>query len=136
VTLRRSAVTRWVRAANRLLLAGAASVALLAVAGGCSHTSAVGPSRTLHLALTEYRVVPQSVVAEPGDLTLIVDNDGRLTHNLTITIGGTVVGETPPIMPGASSELLLNLSRGTYLMASTMFSDQALGAYGTLRVGS
>jgi hypothetical protein len=127
---------RWARATNRLLLTGVASAALVAVAGGCGHASAVGPTRTLRLALSEYRVVPQSVVAEPGDLTLIVDNDGRLTHNLTITIGGTVVGETPPIMPGASSELLLNLTRGTYVMASTMFSDQALGAYGTLRVGS
>jgi hypothetical protein len=122
--------------AARLLCAATASAALVAAAGGCGHTSAVGPTRTLRLALSEYRVVPQSVIAEPGDLTLIIANEGRLTHNLTITIGATVVGETPPIMPGASSELLLNLSRGTYVMASTMFSDQALGAYGTLRVGS
>jgi hypothetical protein len=127
---------RGARVANRLLLTGAACAALVAVAAGCGHTTAVGPTRTLRLALTEYRVVPQSVVAEPGDLTLVIANEGRLTHNLTITIGGTVVGETPPIMPGASSQLLLNLTPGTYVIASTMFSDQALGAYGTLRVGS
>jgi hypothetical protein len=122
--------------AIRLLLTGTASLALAAVLAGCGHTVAVGPGRTLRLALTEYRVVPQSVVAEPGDLTVIVVNSGRLTHNLTITIGGTVVGQTPPIAPGTSSELLLNLSRGSYVMASTLLSDQALGTYGTLKVGS
>jgi len=127
---------RRTRVAIRLLLTGAASLVLAAALAGCGHTVTVGSARTLRLALTEYRVVPQSVVAEPGDLTLIVVNDGRLTHNLTITIGGTVVGQTPPIAPGASSDLLLNLTRGSYVMASTLFSDQALGTYGTLKVGS
>jgi hypothetical protein len=127
---------RRARVAIRLLLAGAASAALVAAVSGCGHTVAVGPARTIRLALTEYRVVPQSVLAEPGDLTLIVANDGRLTHNFTITSGDTLVAQTPPIPPGASSELILNLSRGSYVMASTLFSDQALGTYGTLRVGS
>lgn len=123
---------RRARVAILPLLAGAASAAVFA---GCGHTLAVGSGRTLRLALTEYRVVPQSVLAEPGDLTLIVANDGRLTHNLAISSGDTLVAQTPPIAPGASSELLLNLSRGSYVMASTLFSDQALGTYGTLKVG-
>ena len=124
------------RVANRLLLKGAASAALVTIAAGCSHTLAVGAARTLRLALTEYRVVPQSVVAEPGQLTLIVANDGRLTHNLAITSAGKVLDQTPPIPPGASTELIISLPRGSYVMTSTLFSDQALGEYGTLTVGS
>jgi hypothetical protein len=82
-------------------------------------------------------VVPQSVLVEPGQLTLIVTNDGLLTHNLSITNGtGKVLDQTSPIQPGQSTELIVSLPRGTYLMTSTLFSDQALGTYGTLKVGS
>lgn len=121
---------------SRMLLTGTFCAGLVAVAAGCSHTVAVGGARTLRLGLTEYRVVPQSVLAEPGQLTLIVTNDGRLTHNLAITSAGKVLTVTPPIPPGGSSELIVYLGRGSYVMVSTLFSDQALGEYGTLNVGS
>ncbi len=124
------------RVASRMLLTGAASAALVVVVAGCRHTVAVGAARTLRLALTEYRVVPQSILAEPGQLTLIITNDGRITHNLAITAAGRVLEQTPPIPPGASSELIVDLGRGSYVLTSTLFSDQALGEYGTLNVGS
>lgn len=127
---------RRTRLANRPLLTGAACAALAALLAGCGHTVSVGSLRTLRLALTEYRVVPQSVLAEPGQLTLIVSNDGRLTHDLAITSAGKVLDETPPIPPGGSSQLIVSLHRGSYVMTSTMFADQALGEYGTLKVGS
>ena len=122
--------------ANRLLLTAAALSALAGALAGCSHTVDVGSGRMLRLALSEYRVTPQSVLAEPGQLTLVVANDGRLTHNLAITRGGKVIGQTPPIPPGQSTELMVYLGRGSYVMTSTLFSDQALGEYGTLSVGS
>jgi hypothetical protein len=118
------------RVSNRLLLTGAALSALAGAIAGCGQTV------MLRLALSEYRVTPQSILAEPGQLTLVVANDGRLTHNLAITRGGTVVSQTPPIPPGESMELNVSLGRGSYVMTSTLFSDQALGEYGTLKVGS
>jgi hypothetical protein len=124
------------RVTSRMLLTGAASATLVVLAAGCSHTVAVGSARTLRLGLTEYRVVPQSVLAEPGELTLIVTNDGRITHNLAITVGGKVLEQTPPIPPGQSSELIVYLGKGSYVITSTLFSDQALGTYGTLKVSS
>ena len=124
------------RVTSRPLLTGVASAALVVLAAGCAHTVAVGSARTLRLGLTEYRVVPQSVRAEPGELTLIVTNDGRITHNLAITAAGKVLDQTPPIPPGQSSELIVYLGKGSYVMTSTLFSDQALGTYGTLKVGS
>jgi hypothetical protein len=122
------------RVPNRLLLTGTVSVALASAIAGCSHTATVGANRTLRLALSEYRVVPQRVQAKAGRLTLVIENDGRLTHNLAITSKGTVVGQTPPIQPGGGTELSVALAPGTYLMSSTLFSDQALGEYGTLAV--
>jgi hypothetical protein len=123
------------RAATRLVRVGAASTAVLAGLAACGHGVTVAPSRTLNIALTEYRVVPQNIHSKPGTLTLFVQNDGRLTHNLTISIHGQVIDQTPPLQPGASTYLILNLRRGTYLMASSLFADQALGQYGRLSVG-
>jgi len=120
-----------------------ATLALIAVSflltgtiSGCSHTTVVGAGRTLQIALSEYRVNPQSVSATAGELTIVVHNYGRVAHNLAVTRGGQTTGVTSPILPGASAELSLDLAPGHYLMTSTLFSDQILGQYGSLTVTS
>jgi hypothetical protein len=112
------------------------SLAVAWVSAGCSHTQRVGTSRTVRMALTEYRLDPQSVqLSGAGTLAIIVHNYGRLTHNLVISANGQSVAGTQPIPPGETVELDLDLAPGKYQMASTILSDQALGAYGTLTVG-
>jgi plastocyanin len=103
---------------------------------GCGHTATVGRDRTLRLALTEYRVVPQKVQVSAGELTIFVHNEGKLTHNLAITDGKNQVLVTPPIWPGATTKLTVALAPGGYTIGSTLFSDQALGQYGSLTVTS
>jgi plastocyanin len=101
---------------------------------GCSHTHVVGASRTVDVALTEYRLIPQDVRAVAGQLTIVVHNYGRLTHNLVVSLNGEQEGATPPLAPGDSAGLTLTLAPGTYSIVSTILSDQDLGAYGTLIV--
>jgi hypothetical protein len=111
---------------------------LLPVAGlcaGCGASARVSANGILHVALSEYRVAPQSVSARAGTLTIFVHNDGRLNHNLVISINGISEASTEPIRPGQSAELIATLTPGRYVMASTVLSDQALGAYGSLTVG-
>jgi plastocyanin len=86
------------------------------------------------VSLTEYHVSPQSVRAPAGTLTIFVHNYGRLSHNLVISSNGQPDDATQPIPPGETSELVATLAPGKYLMSSTIQSDQALGAYGTLIV--
>ncbi len=57
----------------------------------------VAKQRTLHVALSEYRVTPQSVRVSAGALTIFVHNYGRLTHNLVISLGGQPEATTEPI---------------------------------------
>jgi hypothetical protein len=95
----------------------------------------VGSGATLQIALNEYRVTPQDVRAGAGLLTIVVHNDGRLTHDLVITHDGRQTAATEPLAPGQTTDLVATLTPGHYLMASTILSDQALGAYGTLDVG-
>ncbi|HLY50404.1 MAG TPA: cupredoxin domain-containing protein [Solirubrobacteraceae bacterium] len=122
------------RAVSRLLILGAASLALATTLTACGHTTTVGASRIVRIAVTEYRVVPQSIRARAGRLTLVVENDGRLAHTLAISRHGNILGQTMPLAPGTTAPLTLSLGPGSYLMSSTLFSDQALGLYGTLTV--
>jgi iron uptake system EfeUOB component EfeO/EfeM len=124
------------RAARRLLSAGAAAVVLAIPIAGCGHAASVSSDRTLRVALSEYQVVPQNVQVSSGQLTIIVHNVGKMTHNLVVLQGTTRVDETQPIWPGTVSEMSVFLSPGKYTLASTLFSDQALGEYGTLTVTS
>ena len=105
-------------------------------AAGCGGTTQVAKDRTFQVALTEYRVSPQSVSAPAGALTIFVHNYGRLSHDLVISQDGQTEASTQPIAPGQTGELIANLTPGKYVMASTILSDQALGTYGTLTITS
>ena len=100
----------------------------------CGQTVDLAPGHTLRLAVSEYQVRPQSVRAHSGTLTIVVRDTGHLVHNLAILNNGHVAAATPPIRPGASAKLTMALGPGTYVMASTLFFDQSLGTYGTLRI--
>lgn len=115
-----------------------ALTAIVTVAGltgaGCTHTVHVGAARTLQVALSEYRINPNSIRVTPGFLTLVVRNYGRLTHNLVVARDGRVQGATGSIPPGREATLIVDLARGRYSLASTILSDADLGARGTLTV--
>ena len=121
---------RMARKLAPLALAAALAVAL----AGCEPTHAVGVHRTLYVGLTEYRLRPQQVSAGAGELTIFVHNYGRLTHDLSIYRAAKLVRATPPLWPGHSAKLVVRLAPGTFAMTSSLFSDQALGMYGTLTV--
>lgn len=123
-----------VRSRTRLLPVLVLAGALAGAVGGCGATVSVGANHSLVIGLTEYRVSPQRVQASAGELSLYVRNLGRLSHNLAVTGAGQTVAATQPIAPGQSAWLYLDLAPGSYTMVSTMFSDQALGQYGTLLV--
>jgi hypothetical protein len=114
------------------MLAAVVSAVLVA---GCGSARVVGAGRTLQVGLTEYRLVPATAHALPGMLTIVAHNYGRLNHNLTILQNGQTEGSTSPIPPGATADLTVYLPKGHYTLASTIQSDQTLGAYGTLTVG-
>ncbi len=122
--------------ARRTLTCAAVAAVLGLALAGCGHTAGVGADRTLRVALKEYGVVPQNVQASAGQLTIIVHNVGKMTHNLVISQGSQRIDGTPPIWPGTVSVLSVNLAPGSYTLTSTLFSDQALGASGTLTVTS
>ncbi|HWF50169.1 MAG TPA: cupredoxin domain-containing protein [Solirubrobacteraceae bacterium] len=101
---------------------------------GCSHTIRVGGSRTLRVAVSEYRVTPDPIRAYAGTLTLTVRNLGVRTHDLAITLSGHDVAQSPDLVPGQTATMTVNLAPGKYMLRSTITGDQALGLWGTLDV--
>lgn len=113
-----------------LLCALLISLALAA----CGQVTRVHAGRAVEVSLTEYRLTPGDVSVPAGQLSILAHNYGRLTHNFVLTSGKTKVATTKPIPPGQSTWLFVNLAPGSYVMTSNLFSDQALGLYGTLTV--
>jgi plastocyanin len=107
----------------------------LLLATACGRSVHIGASRTLDVAVTEYRLNPSQARVPAGTLTINVHNYGLLSHNLVVSQGGRLDGATAAIPPGQSAQLLLDLSAGTYTMSSTILSGGALGQTGTLHVG-
>jgi plastocyanin len=120
----------------RVLLSARAvlALALACALAGCSHVIRVGGSRDLDVALSEYRVTPDTVRAYAGTLTITVRNVGTRTHNLAISVGNFNEAVSPDLMPGASTTMTVELTPGKYMMRSTITDDQALGLWGSLDV--
>ena len=106
----------------------------MAALAGCGTAMRVHAGETLQIAVSEYRITPQSVHAGTGVLTIVVHNYGRLSHNLVISHAGVAEASTKPIASGGWAQLDAVLGPGRYLMASSLVSDEALGTYGTLSV--
>jgi hypothetical protein len=115
---------------TRALLALAFACAL----AGCGHTIRAGNSRHLVVALTEYRIAPETVRAYAGTLTITVRNVGTLTHNLVISLGSQNEAFSPDLTPGGSTTMIVDLAPGRYTLRSTISEDQSLGLWGTLDV--
>jgi hypothetical protein len=117
---------------RRGLVGNAVAVCLLLA--GCGHSVTVRGGGTLRVALTEYRLVPSSIHLHAGALTIEATNVGRLTHNLVVSRRGTTVAAIRPLSPGQSAQVTVTLPPGTYLVGSTLLSDEALGLYGHIDV--
>jgi plastocyanin len=111
-----------------------AALALTGALAGCGHTIRVGAGRTLRVALSEYRITPDTVRAYAGTLTIRVRNLGTRTHNLAVSQGNTDEVVTPDLPPGATATVTVVLAPGQYMLRSRILDDQALGEWGTLDV--
>ncbi|HWF35853.1 MAG TPA: hypothetical protein VG295_10770 [Solirubrobacteraceae bacterium] len=118
----------------RAALALALASTLAGSVAACGRTIRVGGSRAVRIALSEYRVTPDTVRAYAGTLTITVRNTGVRTHDLAISQGSHNVTQSPDLMAGQTTILTVNLAPGRYMLRSTITGDQALGLWGTLDV--
>jgi hypothetical protein len=137
----------------RAIAALAGGIGAAAAVASCGHEAVLKPGHPLTVALMEYRLRPNHILAPGGHLQITVENVGRLTHNLviaratptttvattttgTLTYATTVAARAPDLAPGSSTTITVALGPGRYAIASTVNTDGALGAQGTLTVAS
>ena len=113
----------------------AAALVTGVLATGCGAARHVSHNGTLDVSVSEWRVTPGAVDAQPGSMLILVRNTGRLAHNLVLSRDGVRVAATPPILPGQTADLSATVQRGDYQLYSSMVDDQATGVSGSLHVG-
>jgi hypothetical protein len=114
----------------------------LVLAGCGASTSVHTTSHELAVALTEYRITPQTASVPAGRLRLVARNRGALTHNVELESGSLDSGERRSVLavihtllPGASGAVVTGpLRPGKYLLVSSVGDQTTLGMAATLLV--
>ena len=115
---------------------------LLAVASGCGddedtpgRTVTVESGETVAVVAKEYSFDPETIVLTGGgELTVELDNQGTLAHNLRVFDGGKDVGGTPTFAGGAPRSGAVQVEPGGYELLCTVGDHAALGMKGKLEV--
>jgi len=115
---------------------------LLVVAAGCGdddetagRTVTVKTGTTVPVVAKEYSFDPETIVVTGGGkLTVELDNQGTLAHNLRVLDGGKDIGGTPTFVGGEPRTGTLNLKPGEYEILCTVGDHAELGMKGKLEV--
>jgi plastocyanin len=115
---------------------------LLVVAAGCGNdddtagrTVTVEKGKTVTVVAKEYSFDPETIVLTGGNnLTVELDNQGTLAHNLRVFDGGNDIGGTPTFVGGEPRTSTLEVGPGEYELLCTVGDHAALGMKGKLRV--
>jgi hypothetical protein len=107
----------------------------LATCAGCGEPSPVAvDAAPLRLTLSEYRIAPQAVRVPAGRVELLVRNGGTTVHRLQVRSEDRTrtLASSPPLRPGETARLVLDLPRGTYVDACAVERHATLGEQGTI----
>ncbi|MEA2376858.1 MAG: hypothetical protein QOD13_765 [Thermoleophilaceae bacterium] len=121
----------------------AAPFALLLLVAGCggddqqvtSRTVTVDQGGTVTIKAHEYSFDPDRVVVgTAGPLTIRLENDGDLAHNIRVRRAGKEIGGTPSFPGGRTESARVRLTPGTYELLCTVGDHAELGMRGELEV--
>ncbi|MEA2363430.1 MAG: hypothetical protein QOD71_2575 [Thermoleophilaceae bacterium] len=121
----------------------AAPFAILLLVAGCGGDDGAGSGRTVTVdrdasvtvKAREYSYDPDRIVVRgAGVLTIRLENDGDLAHNLRLRRDGKEVGGTPSFPAGRTESARLRLRPGAYEMLCTVGDHAELGMTGRLEV--
>ena len=115
---------------------------LVLAATGCGgdddepgRTVRVDPGTTVTVAGDEYAFDPETIVLTgAGELTIELDNQGSLAHNLRVFDGGDDIGGTPTFAGGDPRPGTVEVEPGEYELICTVGDHADLGMTGKLQV--
>ncbi len=111
---------------------------------GIPNRAEAGSRQEVSATLTEWEIQIDKNIAQPGEVTFRVANNGTKMHELVILktdlpvddlevvngrvnekTAGTVIGEIEGFAPGTTGEITLNLSNGKYLLLCNLLEANA-----------
>jgi plastocyanin len=116
---------------------------MLLLAVGCGGDDSKQSSRavtvdgggTVKVTASEYAFDPDRVVVRgAGPLTIELENDGDLAHNIRVRRDGEEIGGTPSFPSDRTESATLRLRPGKYQLLCTVGDHADLGMKGALRV--
>ena len=116
---------------------------MLLLAVGCggddskqsSRTVTVDDGGTVKVTAREYAFDPDRVVVQGGgSLTIELENDGDLAHNIRVRRDGEEIGGTPSFPSGRTESATVRLQPGKYELLCTVGDHAELGMRGVLEV--
>ena len=102
-------------------------------------TAGGGGGKAVTVAMDEYSFDPDSPTIDKGG-TITVENEGKISHNLTIEQGSDPEKATKKLqgtstfLPGKNEKLKVDLAPGRYAMVCTVPGHRELGMAGTVTV--
>lgn len=124
----------------RRLAAPLATLALLAGCGGdddegTSRTVTIDAGKAVEVKAREYSFNPDRIVLNgAGPLTITLENEGDLAHNLRVLRNGEEVGGTPSFAGDQTKSARVRLEPGKYELLCTVGDHAELGMKGELEV--
>jgi plastocyanin len=121
----------------------AAPFAILLLVAGCGGDDGAGTSRsvtvdggqTVTVKAHEYSFDPDRIVVRAaGPLTIRLENDGDLAHNIRVRRDGKEIGGTPSFPGGRTESARVRVVPGTYELLCTVGDHAELGMTGELEV--
>ena len=129
--------------ANVALVSFAAMISAVTVFGRESEAKAsseapaqpAGPAATVQVRESEFKIAAPATVAKAGTVTFVVENAGKIQHDLALQGAGVPASaKTPLISPGKSAKLTVTLAAGTYTLYCSVPGHRAAGMVATLVV--
>lgn len=95
-----------------------------------------GPAATVRVREVEFKIVPvPAALPKAGRVTFVVDNAGKIQHDLALQgTGVSAATKTPLISPGQTAKLSVTLAAGTYTLYCTVPGHRAAGMVAKLVV--
>jgi uncharacterized cupredoxin-like copper-binding protein len=110
---------------------------LLALMAGLAIPRSAGSAPSaVQVAAKEFTLIPKDVMTRPGDVTLVVRNEGEIEHNLVVeSAEGRTLARLPILEPGETGRIHASLAAGTYILYCSLPGHREAGMVATLHVG-
>ncbi len=88
---------------------------------------------TVNVALKDFRLDPDELMAKAGTVTFVLKNDGRYTHDFRVE-GNGIDEKAPKVGRGRERDWQITLPPGTYRISCPISNHSDRGMTGTLTV--